>query len=704
MSQGVPERAPSAFAVSVDAPGQVQGAFGVSVDAPDLVQGAFGVSQGVSGLAQGAFATTQDAPERAPKAAAQEQLSRFEGAPAGPERAGPASRQGRSLFRRLVNGDGGGGAVGGSAGGTVGGTGGGPPVAAAGLGAPTDIRLAPLGLPVALEEADDPGEPADQSGDPELDIDQDLDRAADPMRADERSRALELPGLGLPGADDLRAGYAADRDADMSGPFDAVDGTGAFSGLFADVALDDADETGLVPATETAAGGWAERTGLRYGDRVEGWIRPQYEDEPEAVAGEYWTPVPVGSYETEYGWPTPVERIPEVPPYPPVIGFDVPVEAEAEPTKPVPQWPPARPDDRIELPRSWSQRDKSGAGFRGAGGRDSPVTDLPADDAIPDPAADPSWTGRFADAVSDGVGDLSGSGRLAGAVSDGVGGVSGSGRLAGAVSDGTGNLSRSGRFADAVSDGVGGSSGSRSDRFGDAIPDPAADLSGTGRFADAVPDPVADSSRSGRFGIEPRYQEENPTGPEPHSERPADPPRDRRSRAIPPGGRPTGASGTNRVPSAGASGTNRVPSAGASGTNRVPSRRGPASGAVSGPGGPGTGRGGTYAAGEESLDGPIWTVPDLPEAAMPDLSWSPEEATDDSSPRRLRRPAVMIRRRRGSGSAGAPPADEATQALPPMELTHPDQRARPRPRPRPGNGQQEPRSTVYVSRHAAEPS
>lgn len=433
------------------------------------------------------------------------------------------------------------------------------------MGAPTDIRLTALGLPMAVEEADDPGEPADQSGDPELDIDQDLDRAADPLRVDERSRALELPGLGLPCADDLRAGYAADRDTDMSGPFDAVDGTGAFSGLFADVALDDADETGLVPATETAGGGWAERTGLRYGDRVEGWIRPQYEDEPEAVAGEYWTPVPAGSYETEYGWPTPVERIPEVPPYPTAVGFDAPVAVEAEPTKPVPQWPPPRPDDRIELPRSWSQRNDT------AVDRDRPVADRPADDLVPDhDAAPPPRTGRFAD----------------------------------------------------------------------RLPDPAANPPRTARFADAMPDAPADPSRHGPMS--------GPIG----------------GPVSGPSGKPVGGPG----------------------------------------GGPGTGRGSTYAASEESLAGPIWTVPDMPEAAMPDLTWSPEAATDDTSPRRVRRPAVMIRRRRGTGPAGAVPADEATQALPPMEFTHPDQRARPRPRPRPGNGQQEPRSTVYVSRHAAEPS
>jgi hypothetical protein len=40
-----------------------------------------------------------------------------------------------------------------------------------------------------------------------------------------------------------------------------------------------------------------------------------------------------------------------------------------------------------------------------------------------------------------------------------------------------------------------------------------------------------------------------------------------------------------------------------------------------------------------------------------------------------------------------------------MDMAHSElPRSRPRPRPRPGNSQPESRSTVYVSRHAAEPS
>jgi hypothetical protein len=148
----------------------------------------------------------------------------------------------------------------------------------------------------------------------------------------------------------------------------------------------------------------------REGDRIEGWVRPEYEDEASA-AGDYWTPVP----EQSYGWPTPVQRLPEAPPYPssrfepiekpeptsalrfgpvaeeirPTLFGRIeapsssgpvdasrpdPVGAEAEsaagpeapaqdgadsqpePTGAVPAWPPAQPSGRIELPPSWSAR------------------------------------------------------------------------------------------------------------------------------------------------------------------------------------------------------------------------------------------------------------------------------------------------------------------------------------------------------------
>ncbi len=68
----------------------------------------------------------------------------------------------------------------------------------------------------------------------------------------------------------------------------------------------------------------------RYGDRVDGWVRPEYRDEP--ATGDYWMPAP----DAGYGWPVPVERLPQVPP--PVAPARA--EAESEPTAIVPQWPP----------------------------------------------------------------------------------------------------------------------------------------------------------------------------------------------------------------------------------------------------------------------------------------------------------------------------------------------------------------------------
>ncbi len=100
----------------------------------------------------------------------------------------------------------------------------------------------------------------------------------------------------------------------------------------------------------------------RHGDRVDGWVRPRHQDDDIdlSISGEYWTPVPRPAYDDAgYGWPVPVERLPAVPPYPPLSGFDVePGVGQAEPTAVVPQWPPAQPSGRIELPRRWAARDR----------------------------------------------------------------------------------------------------------------------------------------------------------------------------------------------------------------------------------------------------------------------------------------------------------------------------------------------------------
>jgi hypothetical protein len=118
-----------------------------------------------------------------------------------------------------------------------------------------------------------------------------------------------------------------------------------------------------------------DRSDRTYGDRVDGWIRPEYHDDPaEPPSGEYWTPLPMEGLDLPegdpepsargYGWPTPVERLPAVPDYEPATGFDL-APVASEPTELVPAWPPM-PDEerRVRLPRSWSSRDTKPAGNR----------------------------------------------------------------------------------------------------------------------------------------------------------------------------------------------------------------------------------------------------------------------------------------------------------------------------------------------------
>jgi hypothetical protein len=68
------------------------------------------------------------------------------------------------------------------------------------------------------------------------------------------------------------------------------------------------------------------------------------DDETGLPTGDYWMPVPESAYadlgSAGYDWPARDVRDRVV---------------ESEPTAVVPTWPPARPFDRIELPRTWSE-------------------------------------------------------------------------------------------------------------------------------------------------------------------------------------------------------------------------------------------------------------------------------------------------------------------------------------------------------------
>jgi hypothetical protein len=106
-----------------------------------------------------------------------------------------------------------------------------------------------------------------------------------------------------------------------------------------------------------------DRSDRTYGDRVDGWVRPEYHDDrAEPPAGEYWTPLPMDDLGLEppdddpepsargYGWPLPVERLPAVPDYEPATGFDL-TPVATEPTELVPAWPPM-PDQGAETSRT----------------------------------------------------------------------------------------------------------------------------------------------------------------------------------------------------------------------------------------------------------------------------------------------------------------------------------------------------------------
>lgn len=134
-----------------------------------------------------------------------------------------------------------------------------------------------------------------------------------------------------------------------------------------------------------------------------------------------------------------------------------------------------------------------------------------------------------------------------------------------------------------------------------------------------------------------------------------------------------------------------------------------------------------FAGREESVEGPFWTVPDLPDAELPDLSWAPNRRRpiaqqrapqggspaqhhvggEQHEPQQQQRPAQAPMQQRapqagGFPQVGGPPPVEGlppAEGLPPVGGPPPQDRPRPRPRPRPGA-----EATVYVSRHAADPT
>ncbi|HEU4346290.1 MAG TPA: hypothetical protein VFR35_00755, partial [Actinoplanes sp.] len=165
--------------------------------------------------------------------------------------------------------------------------------------------------------------------------------SGDVLAADEREADQSEIEVGTDAADALEAEIDAEVDAGIDAELDEIDER-----------MDELEERidGRLDSEPAARVD-------RFGHRIEGWVRPQYRHQREP--GEYWTPVPERSYtDAGYGWPVPVERLPSVPSYPPQSGFDLDPDEAAEPTAVVPQWPPAKPSSRIELPRSWAVRDQ----------------------------------------------------------------------------------------------------------------------------------------------------------------------------------------------------------------------------------------------------------------------------------------------------------------------------------------------------------
>ncbi|MCU7726698.1 hypothetical protein ODJ79_23450 [Actinoplanes sp. KI2] len=190
-----------------------------------------------------------------------------------------------------------------------------------------------------------------QIGDGERDRRAGLGEAAGSARPGRPREPVAAPSVPTASDEDDQGGLASIGFSDDEDPAMPVEADGG------DVAENDEPAPPPLPSP-------ASPPPDRYGDRIEGWVRPRYQDPPdEPRPGEYWTPIPVdlaGDAEPSakgYGWPRPVERLPAVPDYEPATGFDlIPI---SEPTGLLPTWPPA--DDRtglIDLPRSWSGRNE----------------------------------------------------------------------------------------------------------------------------------------------------------------------------------------------------------------------------------------------------------------------------------------------------------------------------------------------------------
>ncbi|MFI5496483.1 hypothetical protein [Actinoplanes sp. NPDC051859] len=423
--------------------------------------------------------------------------------------------------------------------------------------------------------------------------------SADPGRERDASVRREDAGLEDP---ELSGDFEAVQDTDASGSFPAA--VDPFAGGGFDV--DPYDPAPLPPP---------------HGDRVDGWVRPQYRDEP--VSGDYWKPVP----DTAYGWPVPVERIP---PVPPTAAADLIPDVESEPTALVQQWPPALPADREASSARSADRQEFPARF--------------ADDFPARFAGDEVYPAQFAD--------------------DEV---------------------YPARFADheeypVQPDGYRG--------FPTAVEQPS-------RFDEPQRSPDWPPTRREELALSWHRDQREPRQRDDVDVESTRADRDGGFRGV-----DRGVESSRADRDGGFRGVDLDVQAKRADLGRQSRRAEPAE--QSRQAGQDRQPAQSNVAGRPaSAEGPIWTVPDLPDAALPELTWARTTA-DEEEPGRRRRASVRMRRQRAA-------ADNPTQNLPPVEASNIDRaappqqppRARPRPRPRPGAGQTEVRSTVYVSKHAA---